>query len=246
MKFDVLTLFPETIEKGVNYSIIKKAIDNNLIEINAIDIRNYSNNKHKSVDDYPFGGGPGMVMSPQPLWDCITHIRENNNKCKIIYMSPQGKVLNQALAIELSKQQHLVLLCGHYEGIDQRVIDNLVDMELSIGDYVITGGELASLVVIDSVARLVPGVLSSEQSYSNESFYQNRLEHPQYTRPRSFNGYEVPEVLISGNHHNIEQWRVEQSLNNTLIKRPDLLEKYPPNDLEEKILEKLTKKQNNP
>lgn len=238
MIFDVLTLFPKQIEEGINHSIIKRAMDNSLIEISAIDIREYSKDKHRRVDDYPFGGGPGMVMTPQPIFDCIENIKEKSPSSKVIYMSPQGKTLNQKLAIELSRETHLILLCGHYEGIDQRVIDSQVDMEVSIGDYVLTGGELAALVLIDCVSRLLPGVLGQEQSFCEESFYQNRLEFPQYTRPRLFNGVEVPDILLSGNHEKIRQWRVEQSLINTYNKRPDLLQEHPLNDEEKKIIKR--------
>lgn len=222
MKFDVLTLFPEMFEP-LNYSIIGRAIDKKLIEINLINIRDFSKNKHKKVDDSPFGGGAGMVMKPDVVYDAYKSI-ENKN-AKVIYMSPQGKKLNQAKVEELSKQEHLIILCGHYEGIDQRVIDKIVDEEISIGDYILTGGEIPAMVLIDSVSRYKEGVLSKE-SIQEETFSNGILEYPQYTRPEIFEGIRVPEVLISGNHQNIDKWREEEALKITRAKRPDLLENW--------------------
>ena len=221
MKFDILTLFPEMFEP-LNQSIIGRAIKNNLIEINLINIRDFSKNKHKKVDDTPFGGGAGMVIKPDVVYDAYKSI-ENKN-AKVIYMSPQGKKLNQSKVEELSKQEHLIILCGHYEGIDQRVLDKIVDEEISIGDYVLTGGEIPAMVLIDSVSRYKEGVLSKE-SIEEESFSSGILEYPQYTRPEVFEGVKVPEVLISGNHQNIDKWRKEEALRITSIKRPDLLKK---------------------
>ena len=227
MKFDVLTLFPETFELVMNESIIGRAQQNNLIEIKAHNIRDYSANKHKKVDDYPFGGGNGMVMACQPVFDAFSAVTKDlQYKPRVIYMSPQGKVLNQELAKELSQEQHLVLLCGHYEGIDERIIEEIVDEEISIGDYVLTGGELPAMVLIDCVSRLIPGVLSSEGSFSDESHFNGLLEYPQYTRPADYEGKLVPDVLLSGHHANIEKWRHEKSIERTRIKRPDLYEKY--------------------
>lgn len=227
MKFDVLTLFPETFELVMNESIIGRAQQNNLIEIKAHNIRDYSANKHKKVDDYPFGGGNGMVMACQPVFDAFASVTKDlQYKPRVIYMSPQGKVLTQELAKELSQEQHLVLLCGHYEGIDERIIEEIVDEEISIGDYVLTGGELPAMVLIDCVSRLIPGVLSSEGSFSDESHFNGLLEYPQYTRPADYEGKLVPDVLLSGHHANIEKWRHEQSIERTRIKRPDLYEKY--------------------
>ena len=221
MKFDILTLFPEMFEP-LNQSIIGRAVKNNLIEINLINIRDFSKNKHKKVDDTPFGGGAGMVIKPDVVYDAYNSIE---NKCaKVIYMSPQGKKLNQSKVEELSKQEHLIILCGHYEGIDQRVLDKIVDEEISIGDYVLTGGEIPAMVLIDSVSRYKDGVLSKE-SIEEESFSSGILEYPQYTRPEVFEGVKVPEVLISGNHQNIDKWRKEEALRITSIKRPDLLKK---------------------
>ena len=221
MKFDVLTLFPEMF-KSLDESIIGKAKEKELIEINLINIRDFSKDKHKKVDDTPYGGGAGMVLMPDVVYDAYSSIQDKN--AKVIYLSPQGKVLNQEKVKELSKEKHLILLCGHYEGIDQRVLDEIVDEEISIGDYVLTGGELPAMVLIDSVSRYVKGVLN-EESIQEESFTNNRLEYPQYTRPEIFRGKRVPEVLTSGHHKNIEKWRDEQSLEITRKKRPDLLNK---------------------
>lgn len=221
MKFDVLTLFPEMFQ-CLNESIIGKATEKNLIDINLINIRDFSKDKHKKVDDTPYGGGAGMVIRPDVVYDAYKSIKDEN--AKVIYLTPQGNVLNQNKVVELSKEDHLILLCGHYEGIDQRVLDEIVDEEISIGDYVLTGGEIPAMVLIDSVSRYVEGVIS-EESTSEESFSNNNnlLEYPQYTRPEEFNGVKVPEVLISGHHENIRKWREEQSLQITKNKRPDLL-----------------------
>ena len=219
MKFDVLTLFPEMF-KSLDESIIGRAKEKGLIEINLINIRDFSKNKHKKVDDTPYGGGAGMVMMPDVVYDAYSSVKDD--KAKVIYLSPQGKVLNQDKVKELSKENHLILLCGHYEGIDQRVLDEIVDEEISIGDYVLTGGELPAMVLIDSVSRYVQGVLS-EDSTNEESFSSNLLEYPQYTRPEEFRGKKVPEVFISGHHENIRKWREEKSLEVTKKKRPDLL-----------------------
>lgn len=220
MKFDVLTLFPEMFEI-LNQSIIGKAIEKNLIDIHLINIRDFSKDKHKKVDDTPYGGGAGMVMKPDVVYDAYQSIEDKN--AKVIYMSPQGKNLNQKKVEELSKESHLVILCGHYEGIDQRVLDKIVDEEISIGDYVLTGGEIPAMVLIDSVSRYVEGVLK-EDSIKEESFSNGLLEYPQYTRPEVFEGMKVPEILLSGHHENIEKWRKEKSLEITKKKRPELLE----------------------
>ena len=219
MKFDVLTLFPEMFEI-LNHSIIGKAIEKDLIDINLINIRDFSKDKHKKVDDTPYGGGAGMVMKPDVVYDAYQSIKDRN--AKVIYMSPQGKPLNQKKVEELSKENHLIILCGHYEGIDQRVLDKIVDEEISIGDYVLTGGEIPAMVLIDSVSRYVEGVLK-EDSIKEESFSNGLLEYPQYTRPEVFEGMKVPEVLLSGHHENIEKWRKEKSLEITKKKRPDIL-----------------------
>ena len=222
MKFDVLTLFPEMFET-LKESIIGKALERKIIEINTINIRDFSKNKHKKVDDTPYGGGAGMVMMPDVVYDSYMSIQHKEN-AKVIYLSPKGKVLNQQKVEELSKQEHLILLCGHYEGIDQRVLDEIVDEEISIGDYVLTGGELPAMVLIDSVSRYVEGVLNKE-SVSEESFTNGLLEYPQYTRPEVFLNKKVPEILLSGHHENIKKWRREQSLEITKQKRPELLKK---------------------
>ena len=222
MRFDVLTLFPEMFE-GINSSILGKAKEKKLIEINLINIRDFSKDKHKKVDDTPYGGGAGMVMRPDVVYDCYKSIKKDT--AKVIYLSPQGKTLNQEKVKQLSKESHLILLCGHYEGIDQRVLDKIVDEEISIGDYCLTGGEIPAMVLIDSVSRYVKGVLN-EKSLDEESFSNGLLEYPQYTRPEVFEGQSVPKVLLSGNHQNISNWRKAQSEIITKAKRPDLFEKY--------------------
>ena len=219
MKFDVLTLFPEMFE-GLNKSILGRAIEKDLINVNLVNIRDFSKDKHKKVDDTPYGGGAGMVMRPDVVYDAIKSVQDPN--AKVIYMTPQGKVLNQEKVESLSKEQHLIILCGHYEGIDQRVIDEINSEEISIGDYVLTGGEIPAMVLIDSVSRYVEGVLN-EESTSEESFSTGLLEYPQYTRPEVFMNREVPEVLKSGHHENIRKWRRAESLKNTYKKRPELL-----------------------
>lgn len=221
MKFNVLTLFPEMFEP-IKESILKRAQENNVIEINLINIRDFSKNKHKKVDDYPYGGGAGMLIRPDVVYDAYQSI-ENKNTAKVIYLSPQGKVLTQNKVKELSKEENLILLCGHYEGIDERVLEEIVDEEISIGDYVLTGGEIPAMVLIDSVSRYVEGVISAE-STNEESFSNGLLEYPQYTRPEVFLNKKVPDVLLSGHHSNIENWRKEQSIKNTKNKRPELLQ----------------------
>ena len=240
MKFDVLTLFPEMFEP-LNQSIIGRAVKEKLIEINLINIRDFSKDKHKKVDDTPYGGGSGMVMKADVIYEAYKSIR--NKKAKVIYMSPQGKVLNQNKVVELSKEKHLIILCGHYEGIDQRVIDKIVDEEISIGDYVLTGGELPTMVLIDSVSRYIEGVLS-ENSTTEESFSQGILEYPQYTRPEIFEGEKIPEILQSGHHENINKWRREEALKNTYYKRPELLKNVNLSEEDKKYLEKISKNKN--
>ena len=219
MKFDVLTLFPEMFD-CLNQSVIGRAVEKELIDINLVNIRDFSNNKHKKVDDTPYGGGSGMVMMPDVVYRAFQSVK--SEKAKVIYMSPQGKTLDQKKVEDLAKQEHLIILCGHYEGIDQRVLDKIVDEEVSIGDYVLTGGEIPAMVLIDSVSRYVKGVLN-EDSIKEESFSNGLLEYPQYTRPENFEGEKVPEILLSGNHQNIDKWRKEKSLEITKKKRPDLL-----------------------
>jgi len=225
MKYHILTLFPEMIEQGMNTSITGRAIGNNLISLNAINIRDFSDNKHMKVDDYPYGGGAGMVMQAEPIYRAYESLITQSNKApRVIFLTPQGKVFNQTIAEELAKEEELIFLCGHYEGIDERVIETIVTDNISIGDYVLTGGELAAMVVMDAVSRLVPGVLNNEVSAQTESFYDNLLEYPQYSRPEVWREKKVPEVLLSGHHKNIETWRKEQSIKRTLERRPDLLE----------------------
>ena len=232
MKFDVLTLFPEMFD-GLTKSIIGKARERKLIDINLINIRDFSTDKHKKVDDTPYGGGAGMVIRADVVYDAFKSL--NSTNAKTIFLSPQGSTLNQNKVQELSNEEHLILLCGHYEGIDQRVLDEIVDEEISIGDYVLTGGELPAMVLIDSVSRYVDGVLS-DGSTSEESFSQGILEYPQYTRPEVFLGKRVPEVLLSGHHENIKKWRRNQSIINTYLKRPDLLKEIKLSDKEQKML----------
>ena len=233
MKFDILTLFPEMFEP-INQSILGRAQEKNIIDINVINIRDFSENKHKKVDDTPYGGGAGMVIMPDVVYRAYNSI-DNIENAKVIYMSPQGQTLNQTKVESLAKEEHLIILCGHYEGIDQRVLDKIVDEEISIGDYVLTGGEIPAMALIDSVSRYVDGVLTGE-SIKEESFSQGLLEYPQYTRPEVFEGVKVPEILLSGHHENIDKWRKEQSIHITEKKRPDLLKNYPLSKKE--ILEK--------
>lgn len=224
MKIELLTIFPEMFDSFLNASIIGRAREAGLLDIHATDIRLYSQNKHKNTDDYPFGGGAGMLMLAQPIADAMKAVTRPPFQGKRIYMSPRGVPLTQALAQQLSQEERLVILCGHYEGVDQRVLDKYIDMEISVGDYVLTGGETAAMVLIDCVSRLVPGVLGSAESAGDESFSNDGLlEYPQYTRPRVFEDMEVPEVLLNGDHKKISQWRREQALLATARMRPDLL-----------------------
>ncbi|WP_113674774.1 tRNA (guanosine(37)-N1)-methyltransferase TrmD [Vallitalea guaymasensis] len=242
MKFNIMTLFPDMIKQGLGSSIIGKAQEKNLIEIDTINIRDYAYNKHKQVDDYPYGGGAGMVMQPEPIYEAYKAVTSNlNNKPRVIYLTPQGKTFNQEMAMELSKEEELIFLCGHYEGIDERVIDMIVTDEVSIGDYILTGGELAVMVMVDAISRLIPDVLSNGVSATTESFDDNLLEYPQYTRPAVFMDEKVPDILLSGHHKNIDQWRREQSLIRTYNKRPDLLEKAELSEKDKKILDKYCK-----
>jgi len=224
MNFYVLTLFPEMILNGVNHSIMKRAVENKYITVNAVNIRDFSENKHKKVDDYPYGGGAGMVMQPQPIYNAYQSIKDTvKHNTKVCYMSPQGKPFTQKKAVELSKEEDLILLCGHYEGIDERVIEEIVTEEISLGDFIMTGGELAALTIIDATSRLLKNVLGKEESYLDESFSNNLLEYPHYTRPAEFLGKSVPEILLSGHHKNINEWREEKAYLRTKLKRPDLL-----------------------
>lgn len=240
MRIDILTLFPDMCEEVLSESIMKRARGAGLIEINCRDIRAYTKDKHHRVDDSPYGGGYGLIMQAQPIHDCFMSLCEELRKRpKLIYMSPQGATLTQEKVKELSKLDNLVLLCGHYEGIDERVIEEIVDEEISIGDYVLTGGELPALVLSDAIARMQPGVLSADEAFEKESHYSHLLEYPQYTRPFEWHGMEVPEVLISGHHANIEQWQREKMLERTLERRPDLLGLADLTDKDKKYLRNL-------
>lgn len=241
MRFDILTLFPEMFTP-VTSSILGKACDKKLLDFNFVDIREYSLDKHKSADDYSFGGGPGLVMMAQPIFHAMKAVEAN--KKKVIYMSPRGKIIDLPKLKELSRESEIVILCGHYEGVDQRVLDYWDAEEVSIGDYVLTGGELPAMVLIDSLARLIPGVLKSEAGAMEESIYSGLLEFPQYTKPREYEGMKVPEVLLSGNHQKIDLWRFEQALITTKKQRPDIFDEYVKkhrdlNKDEQKVMEKV-------
>ena len=238
MKFDILTLFPEMFEP-MKQSIIGRAIEKELLEINFINIRDFSKDKHKKVDDTIYGGGAGMLIKPDVVWDAYQSVK--SEKSKVIYLSPQGKTLCQSKVEELAREKHLILLCGHYEGIDQRVIDKIVDEEISIGDYVLTGGEIPAMVLIDSVSRYIEGVINFE-STSEESFSKGLLEYPQYTRPENFLGIQVPEILKSGHHENIEKWRRKEAIKTTYIKRPEHLKKAKLTDEEIEYVKELRNK----
>ena len=232
MKIAVLTIFPEMFDSVLNSSILGRARKEGLVDISPVDIRPFSTLKHKNTDDYPFGGGAGMVMLAQPICDAVRKLRSEGYRGKCLYMSPRGKALTQDKVRELAQEDGLILLCGHYEGVDQRAIDAVVDEELSLGDFVLTGGELAAMAVCDAVSRYVPGVLGSGESTDEESFSDGLLEYPQYTRPREFEGVEVPEVLLNGNHAHIKAWRRQQSLLVTARMRPDMFEKAQMTDKE--------------
>lgn len=224
MRFDVLTLFPKMFEAVLGDSIIARAEKKDILKFNFIDIRDFSANKHRKTDDYPYSGGGGMLMTPQPVYDAYMSVAEGlDYKPHTVFMSPQGSVFNQQKARELAQYEHIVILCGHYEGVDQRVLDMIVDEEISIGDFVLTGGEIPAMAVIDAVSRMLPGVLSGEENFMNESHYNGLLEYPQYTRPEEFMGVRIPDILLSGHHKNIEKWKRQKSLENTLKKRPELL-----------------------
>lgn len=225
MNFHILTLFPEMIESGLNTSITGRAMDKGLISVDAVNIRDFSRDKHRHVDDAPYGGGAGMVMQAGPICDAYEDLAARlNRRPRVLYMTPQGRVFNQDIAGELAQEEDLVFLCGHYEGVDERALELIVTDYLSIGDYVLTGGELPAMVMIDCISRLVPGVLNNDESAEFESFHDNLLEYPQYTRPETFLDKKVPEVLLSGHHKNIDAWRREQSIIRTLKRRPELLE----------------------
>ena len=232
MRFDIMTLFPDMVDYILGESIIGRARKSGAIEVNLYNIRDYSEDKHRRVDDTPYGGGKGMLMMAPPIYNCYEAILKEQEKCgfvpekrRVIYMSPTGKVLNQKKAEELAEYDNIIILCGHYEGVDRRIVDEIVDEEISIGDFVLTGGEIPSTILVDCVARLVPGVLSDPECYEKESISSGMLEYPQYTRPYEFHGVKVPDVLISGHHANIEKWRDQSARELTEANRPDLLEK---------------------
>ena len=240
MNFYIMTLFPDMVTGGLSTSITGRAMEKGVISVEAVNIRDYAGNKHNSVDDYPYGGGAGMVMQAPPVWDCYEDLCARLGKRpRVLYMTPQGQVFNQSIARELAEEEDLVFLCGHYEGIDERVLEAVCTDYLSIGDYVLTGGELPAMVMIDCISRLVPGVLNNQVSADIESFHDNLLEYPQYTRPEEFRGIKVPEVLLSGHHKNIEEWRRKESIKRTLKRRPDLLDNANLSKKERMFLEEL-------
>lgn len=237
MNFHVLTLFPDMIMQGLGTSIIGRALEKETISLEAVNIRDYANNKHSKVDDYPYGGGAGMVMQAEPVFGAFQAVSEKiGRRPRVVYLTPQGKVFDQKMAEELAGEQDLVFLCGHYEGIDERVLEEIVTDYVSIGDYVLTGGELPAMVMIDAISRMVPGVLSNEESAQFESFQDNLLEYPQYSRPEVWRGKSVPPVLLSGHHANVEKWRREQSVLRTAQRRPDLLEHAVLSEQEKKLI----------
>ena len=240
MQFYIMTLFPEMVMQGLSTSIIGRAVNKGLLSIEAVNIRDYAFNKHSSVDDYPYGGGAGMLMQAEPVYQCYRALEEKmNKKPRVVYLSPQGKTFNQTMAEEFAQEEELVFLCGHYEGIDERVLEEIVTDYVSIGDYVLTGGELPAMIMVDAISRLVPGVLHNDVSAEFESFQDNLLEYPQYSRPEMWHDKKVPEVLMSGHHANIEKWRREQSVIRTARNRPDLLEKADIKEKEREIAEKI-------
>jgi len=243
MHIDVLSIFPEMFEGVFGHSILKKAAEKEAVQYNVVNFRDFADNKHQTVDDYPYGGGAGMVLKPQPIFDAVSDLKERakSSAPRVILMCPQGERYTQKKAEELAKEEHLIFICGHYEGYDERIREHVITDEISIGDYVLTGGELGAMVVVDSVVRLLPGVLGSEESHIQDSFSTGLLEHPHYTRPADFRGLKVPDVLISGNHRLIEEWRMKESLKRTLSRRPDLLEEAELTELQKKWLDELSK-----
>lgn len=243
MKIDVLTLFPSMFESPFSESIIHRGIIKGLVNVNIHNIRDFTCDTHRTADDSPFGGGPGMVLKPEPIYKAVKKVLKKN-KAKIVLMSPQGKILDQKIVKSLAKHKHLLFICGHYEGLDERVM-KLVDFEISIGDYVLTGGELPAMVVIDAIARLLPGIVKEKNSVENDSFFNNLLDYPTYTRPRVFHKMRVPNILLSGNHNNIRLWRLKESLRNTYLKRPDLLKNISLNSEQIKLLNQVKKEVKN-
>lgn len=244
MRIDIMTLFPEMCEAVLSESIIGRARERGFVDIHCVNIRDFTADKHNRVDDAPYGGGMGMLMQAQPIYDCYQSLCENaEDRPHLVYMSPQGQTLTQEKVKSLAKMPHLVLLCGHYEGVDERILDEIVDEEISIGDYVLTGGELPAMVLADAVCRMLDGVLPNDEAKSLESHYNGLLEYPQYTRPPVWHGVSVPDVLLSGHHENIEKWRHEQSLLRTFLRRPDLLETAELSEKDRKFLKKVKAEQ---
>jgi tRNA (guanine37-N1)-methyltransferase len=243
MQIDILTLFPEMFSGVLGQSILQKATEKSAVEYNVVNFREYADNKHSTVDDYPYGGGAGMVLKPQPIFDAITSLKEKakSKQPRVILLCPQGERYDQGKAEELAKEEHLIFVCGHYEGYDERIREHVVTDEISIGDYVMTGGELGAMVVVDSVVRLLPEVLGNQESHMKDSFSTGLLEHPHYTRPSDFRGMKVPDVLLSGNHKLIEEWRNKEALRRTLLRRPDLFEKIELTPEQGKWLEEIKK-----
>jgi len=245
MQIDVITIFPQMVEGIVQESILKRAQEKSIVKINIHNLRDFTLDKHSTVDDYSYGGGAGMVLKPDPIFRAVEKIagrRRERRRARIILLTPQGQTFNQAKAKELSQEKHLLFICGHYEGVDERISQKLITDELSIGDYVLTGGELPAMVIIDSVVRMLPGVLNKRESFENDSFYNGLLDYPHYTRPRKFRGKSVPVVLLSGDHSRIRKWRREKAIESTLKKRPDLLEKIRLSEEDKKILEDVRRK----
>ncbi|MCL6572322.1 MAG: tRNA (guanosine(37)-N1)-methyltransferase TrmD [Bacillus sp. (in: Bacteria)] len=243
MQIDILTLFPEMFTGVLGQSMLQKAVEKSAVEYNVVNFRDYADNKHATVDDYPYGGGAGMVLTPQPIFDAISALGEkpNSKLPRIILLCPQGERYGQQKAEELAKEDHLIFICGHYEGYDERIREHVVTDEISIGDYVLTGGELGAMVIIDSVVRLLPEVLGNQESHLRDSFSTGLLEHPHYTRPADFRGLKVPDVLLSGNHKLIDEWRNKEALRRTLLRRPDLFTKMDLSAAQEKWLEEVKK-----
>lgn len=239
MRFDILTIFPDIFTSPFEHSILKRAREAGLIDINLVNIRDFAADRHKMTDDYPYGGGSGMVMKPEPIAKALRHVEQIAGRGRVILLSPSGKRFDQAVARRLSNERHLVLICGRYEGIDERVRERFVDEEMSVGDYILTGGEFPAMVIVDAVSRLIPGVLGCAESPEEESFSRDILEYPQYTRPPEFEGMKVPDVLLSGNHAEIARWRRREALKKTILVRPDLMEKADLSDEDKKIIEEL-------
>lgn len=241
MRFDILTIFPEIFRSPFDHSILKRGREAGLIEINLVDIRDFASDRHRTTDDYPYGGGSGMVMKPEPIAAALKDLEEKTGRGNVVLLSPAGKRFDQRIARRLSTERHVVLICGRYEGVDERIRERFVDDEISVGDYILTGGEFAAMIIVDAVSRLIPGVLGCSESAEDESFTADLLEYPQYTRPPEFEGMKVPEVLVSGNHAEIAKWRRREALKKTIKVRPDLLDKAELTEEDKKMIEELNK-----